>query len=60
MKCGGNGRATDFFRQYGGTNKFKDAKMKYTSREAGLYLERLARLTNEDAKKCVCLLVFCF
>lgn len=51
MKCGGNGRATDFFRQYGGVNKFKDAKMKYTSREAGLYLERLARLTTEDAKK---------
>ncbi|KAI9019753.1 hypothetical protein DFJ74DRAFT_674249 [Hyaloraphidium curvatum] len=51
MKCGGNGRATDFFRQYGGVQKFKDAKAKYTSREAGLYLERLARLTNEDAKK---------
>jgi ADP-ribosylation factor GTPase-activating protein 2/3 len=53
MKCGGNGRATEFFRQYGGIGKFKDAKAKYTSREANLYLERLARLTTEDAKKYV-------
>lgn len=51
MKCGGNGRAVDFWRQYGGTGKYKDAKGKYTSREGQLYLERLARLTQEDAKK---------
>lgn len=51
MKCGGNGRAREFFAQYGGVGKYKDAKAKYTSREGGLYLERLARAVQEDERR---------
>ncbi|KAJ3337629.1 ADP-ribosylation factor GTPase activating protein, ER-Golgi transport [Gonapodya sp. JEL0774] len=51
MKCGGNDRIADFFRPYGGSDKFKDAKTKYTSRQAQLYLEKLAKLTAEDARR---------
>ncbi|KXS17490.1 hypothetical protein M427DRAFT_144228 [Gonapodya prolifera JEL478] len=51
MKCGGNDRIEDFFRPYGGTDKFKDAKQKYTSRQAQLYLEKLGKLTAEDARR---------
>ena len=51
MKVGGNANIVEFFKQYGGLDKYKDAKSKYTSRAAGLYKERLRKLADEDAKR---------
>ncbi|KAI9199243.1 uncharacterized protein BJ171DRAFT_519269 [Polychytrium aggregatum] len=55
MKVGGNQNCLEFFRQYSGgpagLDKFKDPKVKYTSRAAVLYKERLKKLADEDAKK---------
>ncbi|KAJ3125520.1 ADP-ribosylation factor GTPase activating protein, ER-Golgi transport [Nowakowskiella sp. JEL0407] len=51
MKVGGNANASEFFKQYGGAEKYKDAKSKYTSKPALLYKERLRTLVDSDAQK---------
>ncbi|KAJ3120428.1 ADP-ribosylation factor GTPase activating protein, ER-Golgi transport [Nowakowskiella sp. JEL0407] len=51
MKVGGNANALEFFKQYGGTEKYKDAKSKYTSKAAGLYKDRLRSLVDADSQK---------
>ncbi|KAJ3061184.1 ADP-ribosylation factor GTPase activating protein, ER-Golgi transport, partial [Quaeritorhiza haematococci] len=51
MKVGGNARANEFFRQNGGTDRYKDAKAKYTSRVGQLYREKLKKLAEEDARR---------
>ncbi|KAJ1570090.1 ADP-ribosylation factor GTPase activating protein, ER-Golgi transport, partial [Nowakowskiella sp. JEL0078] len=50
MKVGGNANALDFFRQYGGTEKYGDAKSKYTSKASNLYKEKLRKLIDEDSQ----------
>ncbi|KAI8811440.1 hypothetical protein BJ742DRAFT_797754 [Cladochytrium replicatum] len=51
MKVGGNANATEFFRHYGGADKFKDGKTKYTSKAATLYKDKLKKLVEEDARR---------
>ncbi|KAL3900720.1 MAG: hypothetical protein SGCHY_001129 [Lobulomycetales sp.] len=51
MKVGGNGAATEFFKQHGGTDKYRDALSKYTSRAATMYKERLKKLAAADEQK---------
>ncbi|KAI8811890.1 hypothetical protein BJ742DRAFT_795949 [Cladochytrium replicatum] len=51
MKVGGNANATEFFRHYGGADKFKDGKTKYTSKAATLYKDKVKKLVEEDARR---------
>lgn len=54
MKVGGNGSATDFFSQHGGSSLLNDSdtKKKYSGKIAELYKEELARRVKEDAARC--------
>ncbi|WVR03228.1 hypothetical protein IAU60_000219 [Kwoniella sp. DSM 27419] len=55
IKVGGNANLRDFFTKHGGTNLLppanSDARGRYTSRQAGLYKEELARRVQEDAAR---------
>lgn len=50
MKVGGNGTASEYFKQYGGSMG-KEAKSKYTSKAALMYKEKLVKLVEEDVKR---------
>ncbi|RXK40730.1 ADP-ribosylation factor GTPase-activating protein 2/3 [Tremella mesenterica] len=55
LKVGGNASLADFFTKHGGSSLLppgnSDARTRYTSRQAGLYKEELARRVTEDARK---------
>ncbi|WRT63368.1 uncharacterized protein IL334_000273 [Kwoniella shivajii] len=55
LKVGGNGYIREFFTKHGGANLLppanSDARGRYTSRQAGLYKEELARRIAEDAQR---------
>ncbi|WWC85484.1 uncharacterized protein L201_000348 [Kwoniella dendrophila CBS 6074] len=55
LKVGGNGPIREFFTKHGGANLLppanSDARGRYTSRQAGLYKEELARRIAEDATR---------
>ncbi|ORX97410.1 ArfGap-domain-containing protein [Basidiobolus meristosporus CBS 931.73] len=51
MKVGGNTQAREYFRSHGGSDKFKDAKSKYTSRAAVSYKDKILMNAKEDAKR---------
>ncbi|XJO78657.1 hypothetical protein BDV3_003063 [Batrachochytrium dendrobatidis] len=51
MKIGGNHNFSEFLKSHGGMTGYKDAKLKYTSRAAMQYKERMQRLIDEDAKR---------
>ncbi|WVF66698.1 hypothetical protein IAT40_001440 [Kwoniella sp. CBS 6097] len=55
LKVGGNASIRDFFTKHGGSNLLppsnSDARGRYTSRQAGLYKEELARRVQEDATR---------
>ncbi|OCF43070.1 ADP-ribosylation factor GTPase-activating protein 2/3 [Kwoniella heveanensis CBS 569] len=55
LKVGGNASIRDFFTKHGGANLLppsnSDARGRYTSRQAGLYKEELARRVQEDAAR---------
>ena len=55
LKVGGNGAIADFFTKHGGQSLLppgnSDARARYTSRQAGLYKEELARRIDADAQR---------
>ncbi|WWC67157.1 uncharacterized protein I206_101064 [Kwoniella pini CBS 10737] len=55
LKVGGNQAIREFFTKHGGSNLLppanSDARGRYTSRQAGLYKEELARRIAEDATR---------
>jgi ADP-ribosylation factor GTPase-activating protein 2/3 len=52
MKMGGNGTTLEFFKQHGGSIiESKDAQVKYTSRAATLWKDKLKQLVEEDKRK---------
>lgn len=51
MKVGGNLRASEHFKKYGGGTTNADVKTRYTGKAAALYKEKLAQLISEDAKR---------
>lgn len=57
MKVGGNANIAEFFRQHSMAIDGQDAKLRYSSRVAGLYKERLAKLSDEDARRFPCRIV---
>lgn len=55
MKVGGNASFAEFFTKHNGQHLLPpgstDARARYTSKQAGLYKEELARRVAEDARK---------
>ncbi len=56
LKVGGNAFIAEFFNKHGGGSLLppanNDARTRYTSRQAGLYKEDLARRVEADAQRC--------
>jgi len=57
LKVGGNASIAEFFTKHGGQSLLppgnSDARARYTSRQAGLYKEELARRIDADAQRWV-------
>ena len=55
LKVGGNASLSEFFTKHGGSSLLppgnNDARARYTSRQAALYKEEIARRVAEDARK---------